>query len=332
MIKNRTNRIVTAGLFVAIGLILPFFTAHAFGPQLGMIILPMHIPVLLCGLLCGPLFGALCGVITPVLSTVLTGMPPAYPMLPMMLIQLAVMGLVSGLLYQNAKMNLYVSLIAAMASGWVLYGLALAVLLFASNDGLMGLSFTAAIAQGIPGIVIQLILIPVVMALIRRYLIKPDTAIPAPPAGAKPSGALAEALKLINSGKISCVVINNGSIVHTADGRGVSPLLKAYANEPDILKNAYVADKIIGKAAAMILVLGGVKQAYGVIMSAAGRAYLERHGITAGFGRCVDVISNRDRNGICPIEKSVMDIEDPEEGLKVMSAAIRELMKPAGNQ
>jgi len=152
------------------------------------------------------------------------------------------------------------------------------------------------------------------------------------PADTKPEGVLTEALKLIDSGKISCVVVSGGSIVHTADGRGVSPLLAAYAGEPEILKGAFVVDKIIGKAAAMILTLGGASRVYGLIMSVSGREYLERHGIAAEFGRCVDVISNRERNGICPIEKSVMDIEDPCEGLDVMSAAIREMMKPAGNQ
>ena len=146
------------------------------------------------------------------------------------------------------------------------------------------------------------------------------------------SGVLLEALKLINQGKSSCVIIRGCSIIHTADGRGVSPLLKAYANEPEILLNAFVVDKIIGKAAAMILVLGRVSRVYGLIMSAAGREYLERHGITAEFGRCVDVIKNRELNGTCPIEKSVIDIDDPREGLTAMNAAIKELMNSAGRE
>ena len=332
MITNKTNRVAVAGLFVAIGLILPYFTAHAFGMTLGMIILPMHIPVLLCGLLCGPLYGALCGVIVPILSTALTGMPPAYPMLPMMLAQLLAMGLIGGLFYGQFRLNMYVSLVSAMAAGWVVYGLALAVLMF-GNKGLgASMSFTGAIIQGIPGIIIQLALIPLIMTFIRRSMNKPIQKAPEQPAAAKPEGALAEALKLINSGKFSCVIINSGSIIHKADGRGVSPLLKAYANEPEILKNAFVVDKIIGKAAAMILALGGAGRVYGLIMSVSGREYLERHGIKAEFGRCVDVISNRERSGICPIEKSVMDIEDPREGLDVMSARIKEMMKSASSQ
>jgi len=323
---------VIAGLFVAIGLILPFFTAHAYGMTLGVMLLPMHIPVLLCGLLCGPGLGALCGIVVPVLSTILTGMPPAYPMLPMMLVQLLAMGYVSGLLYQNRKLNLYVSLLAAMIAGWVLYGLALAVLMFGNSSLGASMSFTGALLQGIPGIVIQLVLVPIIMSLVKRYYHQSFSKTPPLPADTNPDGVLAEALKLINSGKISCVVIQNGTVVHKADGRGVSPLLKAYATQPEILENAFVVDKIIGKAAAMILVLGRAKRVYGMITSVSGREYLERHGIVSEFGRCVDVISNRERNGICPIEKSVMDIDDPREGLKVMSAAINEMMKSASNQ
>jgi len=292
----------------------------------------MHIPVLLCGLLCGPLYGLLCGIIVPILSTLMTGMPPAYPILPMMLFQLLAMGFVSGLLYRKIRLNLYVSLVASMAAGWVLYGLSFGALLL-GNSGLdPSLSVWASLLAGIPGIIIQLILIPAIMILLKRALNKPDVKAPTLPAVTKPDGILAEALKLINTGKISCVIVNGGAIVHKADGRGVSPLLKAYADQPEILHNAFVVDKIIGKAAAMILVLGRVNKVYGMIMSAAGRDYLERHGITAEFGRCVDVISNRERNGICPIEKSVMNIDDPKEGLKVMSATITNMMKSASNQ
>jgi len=332
LITNKTNRVVTAGLLVAIGLILPFFTAHAFGMKLGSILLPMHIPVLICGLLCGPVYGALCGIIVPVLSSLMTGMPPFYPIMPMMLFQLLAMGLVSGLLYRNIRLNLYVSLVISMAAGWLLYGLAFEALLFGNGGPDPSLSMTASLILGVPGIIIQLILIPVIMTLLKKALHKPDLKAPSLPADTKPAGVLTEALKLISGGKISCVIINNGAIIHTADGRGVSPLLKIYADEPDILINAFVVDKIIGKAAAMILALGRVNKVYGMIMSTAGRGYLERHGVAAEFGRCVDVISNRERNGICPIEKSVMDIEDPREGLKVMSATISTLVKSASNQ
>ena len=328
MIKNKTHRIVTAGLFVAIGLVLPFFTSHAIGMP-GTTLLPMHLPVLLCGLLCGPLYGALSGIVIPVLSSILTGMPPIYPMLPIMLVQLFTMGLISGFLYQRIKLHIYISLLASLLAGWALYGLTFAVLTLIGNGSLRALSVSGAVIQGIPGIIIQLILIPVIMSVIKRYFASES---PTPSINTNPDGVLAEALKSIDSGRISCVIIKDGSIIHTADGRGVSPLLKIYANQPEILNGAFVVDKIIGKAAAMVLVLGHVKRVYGVVMSVAGREYLDKRGIKAESGRCVDVISNRDRNGICPIEKSVMDIDDPQEGLKVIGSTVANLTKSAANQ
>ena len=72
--KNTKKMVITA-LCMAIGIILPI-TLHAI-PNAGSILLPMHIPVLLCGLICGPVYGVICGVMTPFLSSLLTGMPPA---------------------------------------------------------------------------------------------------------------------------------------------------------------------------------------------------------------------------------------------------------------
>ena len=73
--KNQVRKLVFAGLCVAIGIVLPL--AFHSVPQGGMIFLPMHIPVLLCGMAAGPVYGLLCGVLTPALSALMTGMPGA---------------------------------------------------------------------------------------------------------------------------------------------------------------------------------------------------------------------------------------------------------------
>jgi len=137
---------------------------------------------------------------------------------------------------------------------------------------------------------------------------------------------ISAALELMSREPISCVVMQNGTTVYTADGRGVSPLLRLYDNSPNTLKEAFVVDKIIGKAAAMLLVLGGAVRVYGVVMSVPGCAYLEQHGIETAYDRRVDFITNRDRNGICPIEGAVLDIDDPHEGLTAIRATIDRLM------
>jgi len=140
-------------------------------------------------------------------------------------------------------------------------------------------------------------------------------------------GLITEALDIISGGKASCVIIKDGAVVHTADGRGVSPLLRLYESDPEKLRDAVVVDKIVGKAAAMIATLGRAARAYGIVMSTAGREYLERHGIIVEYGRCVDAISNRESNGICPIENSVLDIDDPKQGLDIIKATVKSLMK-----
>ena len=326
--RNEAYRMVTAGLFAAIGLILPYFTSHAFGVP-GTILLPMHIPILLCGLLCGPKYGAICGIIVPVLSSVLTGMPSAYPMLPIMAVQLFAMGLVSGLFYRKLKLHLYISLISGMLTGQAVYGIMFYILLFIGSGELRALSVPAAVAAGLPGLLIQLTLIPAIAAVIKKYAGNLLEGAPNPAGTQKPDALTAEALKLIADGSASCVIMKDSAIVRSVDGRGVSPLLNIFADDPGVLKGAFIVDKIIGKAAAMVLVLGGVKRAYGMIMSASGREYLEKHGIAVEYGRCVDVICNRGGNGICPIEKSVMDVDDPREGLGIVSRTMDELRKAA---
>lgn len=138
---------------------------------------------------------------------------------------------------------------------------------------------------------------------------------------------LQKALKMIGSGTASCVVLQGQDIVYSADGRGVSPILALYQNDPEKLRDAFVVDKIIGKAAAVLLVLGGVKAAYGEITSAAAVGYLKARGVEIRCGKCVDVITARDGTGVCPIESAVLDIEDPEEALRAIIGRIQALQK-----
>ena len=329
MFKNNIRFIIIAGLFVAVGLIFPYFTSHAFGVP-GTVLLPMHIPVLLCGLLCGPLLGTLCGFITPVLSSILTGMPPIYPMLPIMIVQLCAMGLVSGLMYKKLKLNLYMSIVLSMIAGWSVYGLMFAALLFAGSGELRALSVRAALVAGVPGLIIQLTIIPAVTAALKRYAGKVFNGTDTPAALSKRANAVLEqAVQIIKNStannEVSCVIIRKNKIIHTSYGRGISPLLDISVNEPEKLKNAFVVDKIIGKAAAMILVSGGVKKVYGIVMSAGGHEYLEKHGIAAGYGERVEVIKNRDGSDMCPIEKSVLGFVDSAEGIKIISVTLDNL-------
>ena len=139
-----------------------------------------------------------------------------------------------------------------------------------------------------------------------------------------------EARSMIRCDGTSCVVIRGGEIIHTADGRGVSPLLMLYNTDKEMLRESCVVDRIIGKAAAMILVLGGTDAVYGDIMSIAAQTYLSARGILFEYGELVESITDRTGAGLCPIERSVLEIDDPEAGLAAMTNRIAEMQSAAG--
>ena len=161
---NNTRKLVLTALFVALGVVLPQ-AFHAI-PNAGSIFLPMHIPVLIAGYAVGPVFGLLCGILTPVLSHLIFGMPPA-PVLPGMLCELAVYGLMTGVLNkliktENSLVKNYLVLIGAMLCGRITYGV-LNTLIFRAGQYSMQAWVSAAFVTAIPGIIIQLILIPILV-------------------------------------------------------------------------------------------------------------------------------------------------------------------------
>ena len=164
-----TKRLILAGLCVALGIVLP--VAFHSVANAGSIFLPMHIPVLLCGLICGWPYGLACGVLAPLLSSLITGMPPmAY--LPSMLCELAVYGFVSGLLMRYVKTgkllaDLYISLVSAMLLGRLVLGL-LNALLFRAGEYSVALWTTSAFVTALPGIVIQLAVIPALVFALKK--------------------------------------------------------------------------------------------------------------------------------------------------------------------
>lgn len=183
MNHNFLKNMALAALFLAIGLVLPFFTGQI--PAVGKMLLPMHIPVLLCGLICGWQWGLGVGFVLPVLRSVLFSMPVMYPTATAMAFELAAYGAVIGYLYARSKWQcvkaLYKCLIPAMIAGRIVWGAVMVVLM-----GLGGSAFTwelflgGALLNALPGIALQLVLIPAVMVLLDRTkpvrFTKPDPA------------------------------------------------------------------------------------------------------------------------------------------------------------
>ncbi len=169
--NKTTKKLTLSAMFVAIGLVLPFFTGQI--PQIGNMLLPMHIPVFLCGLICGFKYGAAVGFALPLLRSALFGMPVLFPGACSMAAELAVYGLVSGLLYGLSRWQclraLYRSIIAAMLAGRVVWGL-MQVVLFGISGGMFTwqMFLAGALLNAVPGIVLQLILLPAIMLALHR--------------------------------------------------------------------------------------------------------------------------------------------------------------------
>lgn len=162
-------------MFLAIGIVLPFFTGQI--PQIGQMLLPMHIPVFLCGLICGWQYGAAVGFILPLMRSMLFGMPPMFPDAAAMAFELASYGFICGFLYQNARWHCVKSLCrcmaAAMLGGRFIWGIAMLLFLGIGSSGFTAEAFIAgAIINAIPGIILQFVLIPSVMlALDKTHLV-----------------------------------------------------------------------------------------------------------------------------------------------------------------
>ena len=152
-IKNKKyiRKLVLSGLFLALCLLLPFVTGQI--QQIGQMLAPMHLPVLLCGVVCGPLWGAAVGLTAPLLRYAMFGMPPMmYKLLP------------------KKPWGIYLSLLTSMTLGRVVWGCAR--LVFA---GIKGGSFTfamfisGAFTTAVPGIICQIVLVPLVILLLQKY-------------------------------------------------------------------------------------------------------------------------------------------------------------------
>lgn len=169
---SSVKKLVFTAVCAALCVVLPI-AFHSI-PNGGSIFLPMHIPVLLCGLVCGWPYGGVCGLLGPALSCLLTSMPTiAY--LPSMMIECCTYGLVSGLLMKfvhtgHPNVDLYISLAGAMILGRTIAGLAKSLIFTPGTPPFIWV--TTSLITGIPGIIIQLVLMPlVVMALTHAKLI-----------------------------------------------------------------------------------------------------------------------------------------------------------------
>lgn len=165
MNSTRLRKLTYSALYMAIALILPFVTGQI--PEIGAMLCPMHIPALLCGFMCGWPWGVAVGFISPLLRSVMFGMPAIFPAAIAMAFELAVYGGMAGLLYSRLprkKWMIYAALLISMIAGRVVWGAVQALLAgLSGNSFTWTLFLTGAVINAIPGIIMQLALIPVLV-------------------------------------------------------------------------------------------------------------------------------------------------------------------------
>lgn len=168
--REHIKKLTLSGIFLALALTLPFLTGQL--ESFGNMLCPMHLPVLLCGMICGPVFGATVGATAPILRFLIFGLPPLFPIGLPMAFELLTYGLVSGILVKKlggGMKQLYVSLICAMLCGRVIWGIARFSLSMIQNSAFGLAAFiSGAFTEAIPGIIIQLIIIPILVRTVKR--------------------------------------------------------------------------------------------------------------------------------------------------------------------
>ena len=164
------RKLILSGLFLALAMVLPFLTGQI--PQIGNMLCPMHLPVLLCGFLCGWPYGLLVGFLSPFLRYILFHMPSLFPTGLAMAFEMATYGAVAGLLYRalpRRTVFLYLSLIVAMLAGRLVWGGVRYLLTFVSDSSFTLAAFWAGgFATALPAIILQLALIPPIVLLVRK--------------------------------------------------------------------------------------------------------------------------------------------------------------------
>ena len=126
---------------------------------------------------------------------------------------------------------------------------------------------------------------------------------------------LEQAKSLLRTSASTIVVVSNGE-VFTSQERGVKPLLYLLSDKKGFLKGASVADKVIGKAAALLMVLGEINEVHTLIISEPAIKVFEKNNIPCYYDKKVDRIVNRTGDGLCPMETLCIDVEEPQEAFQ----------------
>lgn len=171
MKTSQIKKMVASALLLAIGLVLPFLTGQL--PQLGGMLLPLHLPVLICGFVCGWSWGLALGFVLPLFRSLIFGMPPMVPTALAMAFEMAAYGAVCGLMYEKLPkkpVNVYLALFSAMLAGRLVWGLVSIPIYAAFTE--QGFALTIFWVNGFvkawPGMILQAVLVPLIVLSLEK--------------------------------------------------------------------------------------------------------------------------------------------------------------------
>lgn len=128
-------------------------------------------------------------------------------------------------------------------------------------------------------------------------------------------------IDLLHAEQCACV-IRNGDTIRLGRQRGVKDLFELLKREPDLLAGAFVADKVVGKGAAALLIAGGVAELWADRISEAALELLRTSPVRVAYGASTPCIVNRDGTGICPVEALCSDCRTAAECLPRIEAFV----------
>lgn len=120
------------------------------------------------------------------------------------------------------------------------------------------------------------------------------------------------------------VIYKSDASVIVSDDRGVAPLMKLLNEDKEQLRDSMIADKVIGKAAALLMVYAGVKEVFTPTISVPAVEVFEKHNVKITYDKVVERIINRTGDGLCPMESLCLNVENPEEAFDLIRRRVAE--------
>lgn len=137
---------------------------------------------------------------------------------------------------------------------------------------------------------------------------------------------LKRAIDILKEEQVSCVIYRSEQEVRKSEAIGIKPLMVELRKDKSAFEGCVIADKVVGKAAALMVVLGGAEAVFGRIISKDAMTILERYGICYEYEEIVPYIENRTKTGRCPMEETVLAIDDPKTAFVELEKTIAKLM------